>query len=580
MRIWLAGRWAANACLGLRVGATLLSAQTSDVQIDSGLAVPMRDGVLLGADLWRPRAPGPRPVLVYRTPYDRREVPTLVRAAVARGYAVLLQDVRGRYRSEGSFEPYQHEAEDGYDTIEWAAHQSWSNGKVGTFGLSYPGAAQWLAARERPPSLRAMVPAMTYSTPQSFWYSGGVWDGSWLDWVWYNIAPDLRSRLDQPGPRTGEVAASVADTAITRLRGLPLAALPDFKVVAPWYYEWMRHPPRDPWWSWAELRGRYAGVTAGVLNLSGWFDEPYGPAGAVDNFSALRASGAGHRTGLIIGPWTHGVGSTRLTHAGERDFGPEAGIDYDAVVLNWIDRFLKSNGDSSNRPLQVFVMGANRWRYLVDWPPEGQHPDTLRLAASVPGSPGGRLLRSSRVVGVSRFLSDPSRPVADPFHGVAGAHDYRRLVGRRDLLVFETGPLIRPLEVIGNIVAELEVSATVPDFDLWLQLYDVAPDGTTWNLSSFGTALQRASYRDGGPARSLVEPGSHVILRMDRMLTANRFLPGHRIRMTLSGAFVPWFSRNLQTGALEFDSTRTRAGSITVHHPASRLILPVVPVAQ
>jgi len=576
----VAGRWYAKACLGLWLGIAPLSAQTPEIQIDSGLAVPMRDGVVLGADLWRPRAPGPRPVLVYRTPYDRRDVPTLVRAAVARGYAVLLQDVRGRYRSEGTFEPYRHEAEDGYDTIEWAAHQPWSSGRVGTFGLSYPGAVQWLAARERPPALRAMVPAMTYSTPESFWYSGGVWDGSWLDWVWYNIAPDLRVRLDQPGPRTAELAASAADTAMSRLRALPLASLPDFKIIAPWYYEWMQHPPRDPWWSWAELSGRYEGLGAGVLNLSGWFDEPYGPAGAVDNFAGLLAAGAGNRTGLIIGPWTHGVASTRRTRAGDRDFGPDAAIDYDAVVLNWLDRFLKSNGDSASRPLRVFVMGANRWRYLANWPPDGQRPDTLRLAPAAAGSPAGQLLRSSRRGGVSRFRSDPGRALADPFNGQAGAHDYRSLVGRRDLLVFETGQLVRPLEIIGSVVAELEVSATVPDFDLWLQLYDVAPDGTAWNLSSFGSALVRASYRDGGPWRSVVAPGTRVVLRMSRMVTANRFLPGHRIRVTLSGAFAPWFSRNLQTGALEFDSTRTRAGTITVHHPASRLILPVVPVAQ
>jgi len=488
--------------------------------------------------------------------------------------------VRGRYRSEGSFEPYRHEAEDGYDTIEWAAHQPWSNGKIGTFGLSYPGAVQWLAARERPPSLRVMVPAMTFSNPESFWYSGGVWDGSWLDWIWYNIAPDLRVRMGQPGPRTGELAASTADTAIPRLRALPLAALPDFRIVAPWYYEWMRHPPRDPWWSWAELRGRYEGVSAGVLNLSGWFDEPYGPAGAVENFAELLAAGAGNRTGLIIGPWTHGVGSTRSTRAGDRDFGPDAAIDYDAVVLNWLDRFLKSEGDSASRPLRVFVMGSNRWRYLASWPPEGQHPDTLRLAAATTAALNGRLLVTSRATGASRMRSDPSRPLTDPFTGVAGAHDYRSLAGRGDLLVFETRPLVQPLEIIGNVQAEIEVSATVPDFDLWLQLYDVAPDGTAWNLSSFGTALVRASYREGGPQRSLVRPGSSVTLRMNRMVTANRFVPGHRIRVTLSAAFEPWFSRNLQTGALEFDSTRTRAGTITVHHPGSRLILPVVPVAQ
>lgn len=574
-RPWAPGASRLSVACWLLAGRLL--AQTPEIQIDSNLAVPMRDGVVLSADLWRPGTPGPFPVLVYRTPYDRREAPSLATAAVARGYAVLLQDVRGRYRSGGDFEPYRHEARDGYDTIEWAARQPWCSGKVGTFGLSYPGAVQWLAATERPSALRAMVPAMTYSTPESFWYSGGVWDGSWLDWIWYNIAPDLRVRLDQPGPRTDEQAAEAADSAMTRLRSLPLSALPDFRTITPWYYEWMRHPPGDPWWSWAALSGKHAGVTAGVLNLSGWFDEPYGPAGAVDNYTALVAAGAGSRTGLILGPWVHGVGATRRSRAGDRDFGPDAAIDYDGVVLDWLDRFVRSNSDTADRPLRVFVMGSNRWRKLAGWPPPGVRPDTLRLVPAAKGSRTGRLSRRA-VTGVSRFQSDPSRPLTDPYNGAAGAHDYRALAGRGDLLTFETAPLKEPVEIIGNVVAELELDATVPDFDLWMQLYDVAPDGTAWNLSSFGTALLRASFRNGGPDRQPVAPGKAVPLRLTRMVTANRFLAGHRIRVTVMSAFVPLFSLNLQTGAEEFDSSRTRPGMISVHHPASRIILPVVPI--
>lgn len=556
-----------------------LSAQAPAIQIDSNLAVPMRDGVVLRADLWRPAGTAPTPVLVYRTPYDRKEAPSLAAKAVARGYAVLMQDARGRYMSDGEFEPYRHEADDGYDTIEWAARQPWSNGLVGTFGLSYPGAVQWLAATRRPPSLKAMVPAMTYSTPESFWYSGGVWDGSWLDWTWYNIAPDLRARRNEPGPTTDSAAAAVADTAMPRLRALPLAALPDFKRIAPWYYEWMRHPPGDPWWRWAAVGDSYGGVTAGVLNLSGWFDEPYGPAGAVDNFSGLVTAGAAPRTGLIIGPWVHGVGATRRTKAGDRDFGPAAGIDYDGVVLDWLDRFLRPSDAAVAPPVRVFVMGANRWRDLAAWPPPGVRPDTLRLAAARAGSSIGGLVRPG-TRGASRLASDPANPVADPYHGTAGAHDYRSLTGRKDVLTFETAPLTAPVEIIGQVITELELDASVPDWDIWMQLYDVAPDGTAWNLSGFGTALQRVSYRAGGPARQLVRRGETVPLRLTRMVTANRFLPGHRIRITLSGSFVPWFSRNLQTGALEFDSTRTQAGSISVHHPRSLVILPVVPIGE
>src|SRR3954463_1830945 len=226
----------------LLLPATSRLSGQSPARIDTGVGVPMRDGVVLRADLYRPRSDGRFPVLVYRTPYGRIEAPPdpLVLAAVRRGYAVVLQDVRGRYGSDGVFEPYQQEGRDGYDTIEWAARQPWSNGSVGTLGLSYPGAVQWLAAVEHPPSLKAMVPAMTFSSPESFWYSGGVWDGSWLDWTWLNIAPDLRRRLDRPGPRTADSAAITWKRDAERARKhRPLNTLAEFKDIAPWYYEWM-----------------------------------------------------------------------------------------------------------------------------------------------------------------------------------------------------------------------------------------------------------------------------------------------------------------------------------------------------
>jgi uncharacterized protein len=175
--------------------------------------------------------------------------------------------------------------------------------------------------------------------------------------------------------------------------------------------------------------------------------------------------------------------------------------------------------------------------------------------------------------------SDPAHPVTDPFGGKFGAHDYRVLRPGPGVAVFETAPFSAPLEVIGRVVAEVAVSATVPDFDLWVQLYDVAPDGTAWNLSSPGTALQRASYREGGPERRLLLPGETVRLRMDRLVTANRFLPGHRLRVVITPQFYPLFSVNPQTGAQEFETDSVRAGKIRIEHSAeqvSRIVLPVV----
>ncbi len=566
--------------LPLLLAASRLAGQ-SPVRVDTGVAVPMRDGVILRADLYRPPSDGRFPVLVYRTPYSRVETPPdpLVVAAVRRGYAVVLQDVRGRYGSAGVFEPYQQEGRDGYDTIEWAARQPWSNGSVGTFGLSYPGAVQWLAAVEHPPSLKAMVPAMTFSTPESFWYSGGVWDGSWLDWTWLNIAPDLRRRLSVAGPKTDEEAArSWEQEGAAARRYRPMLELPQFQGVAPWYFEWMRHPPSDPYWSFARLDGRYARVDAAVLNLSGWFDEMYGPSGAVENFQGVGGA-------LVLGPWTHGVASVQRSKAGERDFGPSAALDYGATVLRWMDRHLKGVDSLKAQPrVRVFVMGSNHWRTSDRWPLAGVHPDTFYLAGHPQPSKGAAGLLVQRAPasggGITLIRSDPAHPVTDPFDGKFGAHDYRSLVAGHGIAVFETAAFDTPVEIIGQVVIELAASATVPDYDLWAQLYDVAPDGTSWNLSTPGTALQRASYREGGPERLLVKPGETVKLRMDRLVTANCFLPGHRLRLVITPQFYPAFSVNPQTGVPEFESDSVRAGEIRIAHSAdrvSRIVLPVVP---
>ena len=358
-----------------------------------------------------------------------------------------------------------------------------------------------------------------------------------------------------------------------------MLTLPEFQGLAPWYYEWMRHPPKDPWWHWAALEGRYAGVGVAVLNLSGWFDEPYGPAGAMDNYERLVATRPANaqRAGLILGAWTHG-GMSR-DKAGDRSFGPQAALDYPAVVLGWMDRHLKgAAGLRSDSAVQVFVMGANRWRKANRWPLPGTRPDTLYLhpgrALSVPPTNGE---------GETVIPSDPAAPIEDPFQGRPGAHDYRVLSAHPGVAVFETTPFTAPHEIAGRVLAEIAVSASVPDFDLWMQLYDVAPDGTAWNLSSPGTALMRASYRDGGPERRLVAEGEVVTLRLDRLVTANRFLPGHRLRIVFSTAFFPLFSVNPQTGGQEFESAETRAGTVRIQHAPgriSRLMLPAVPVGD
>ena len=568
-------------------GATSPSAQENLI-VERNVAVPMRDGVVLRADVMRPRGEGRFPVLVYRTPYGKDEAPREYQTfakAVARGYAVVIQDVRGRFHSDGEFTAYQNEGRDGYDTIEWAARQPWSDGAVGTFGLSYPGAVQWLAAMERPPHLLAMVPAMTFSTPRNFFYSGGVFDLSWPSWIWNNIAPDVRVKKNLPGPRTyAEAEASWKHEQARIEAHLPLSTLADFKEVAPWYYEWLQHPPTDLWWDWAELRGKYDRVSAAVLNLSGWHDESYGPEGATTNFQGLVAARRGKKdfaARLVLGPWMHGVGTTGRTRFGERDFSAAAVIDYDEIVLRFLDHYVRglANGVDRDMPVRYFVMGENAWHESDAWPPPSS-PVTVFVAGPATSKMRGMLgvKPPQEAHATSSFSSDPAHPFRDPYGDVLGAHDYRALEGSEGVLLFDSAPFTQDVEVTGRITAEIFISAPVPDLDLWARLLDVAPDGTAYNLMSPGTDVLRSSYRSG-TQRELLAPGRVYALRLENLITSNLFRKGHRLRVQISGSFAPHFSRNLQTGQLEMESAVSRAATITIYHDrahATRLILPVV----
>ena len=589
MKLW--------ALLSILATSTLIVSQDSGKEpahfvLDKNVPVSMRDGVVLRADVLRPAEVGKFPVLVYRTPYGKEAAEqeyTTFKHAVERGYAVVIEDVRGRFQSDGEFRPYENEGRDGYDTIEWSAAQPWSNGAVGTFGLSYPGAVQWLAAVENPPHLKAMVPAMTFSTPQNFFYAGGTWDMSWIEWIWNNIASDTRAKKNLPGPRTYEEAlASWKSEGPSMSNTLPLLDLKPLQQVAPYYYDWLRHPPEDRWWNWSELRDKYSRTSASVLNFSGWYDDNYGPEGATTNYTGLvkaRAGGKDTRTHLLVGPWVHGVGSTGKTRSGEREFGPSAAIDYDEVVLRWMDHYLKGldNGVEREKPVRYFIMGRNQWRDADQWPPTATERPMF-LAPSTGNAHSGRLqgTRFDNKDSFSEFTSDPANPVTNPYDS-SGAHDYAKLAHRADVLVFDSEVLQKDTEVTGPITVRIFVSCDCRDFDLWARLLDVAPDGAAINLMSPGLDVQRASYRERSRNRQLLSPGKIYELKLDKLITSNVFLQGHRIRLQISGSFAPNFSRNLQSGKSEANSAEMKKANIRVFHDAahpSQILLPVVSMTR
>jgi len=352
----------------------------------------------------------------------------------------------------------------------------------------------------------------------------------------------------------------------------------------------MRHPAGEGWWDWAELRGRYGHVGAAVLNLSGWHDEAYGPEGAVTNFLGLLAARPGQadpRVKLLIGPWVHGSVTMQdpeaQTRAGDRAFGPAAAIDYQQTILRFMDRYVRGldNGVEREPAVRAFVMGENAWRESGGWPLPGTVRRSLYLDRGAVPPAAGRLAwdEGGPAGGASSFVADPLRPVEDPYAPEPGAHDYRQLAARTDLVAFDSAPFETELRVVGPIAAEVHVSTEdAKDVDVWVKLFDVAPDGTAYNLMSPGLDVLRASYRGGG-ARELLEPGRVYALRLDNLMTGNLFRKGHRLRLVVCGSFFPHFSRNLQTGELETVSARAQPARILVHHSArypSRLILPVV----
>ena len=551
-------------------------------RIDHDVAVTMRDGVVLRADVYRPAGEGKFPVLVFRTPYGKHYTAKsdgVHMKAVSRGYAVVLQDVRGRYASDGIFNPYRQEGADGYDTIEWAAKQPWSDGRVGTYGLSYPGAVQWLAAMEQPPHLVAMAPAMTFSSPRRFFYMGGIFDRAWLPWIYQNVAPDARKRLGMPDE--GDADENWKKVGSQYESFLPLRDLPWLRKEAPYYFEWLAHPPEDPWWDWAELRGRYGRVSAAVLNFSGWYDDAYGVEGAATNFNGLVKSKAGApaRTHLVLGPWVHGAPSPKSTRAGELDFGPNAGFDYDALVLDFHDHYLRgiSNRFVNEPAVRYFVMGANEWRQADTWPPPANRTETFYLDGS--GSVASHGLRKGPVEAElkSTITANPNNPVTDAYTDT-GAHDYGSLASRADVATFDSEPLTEDLIVAGDATAVIFASCDCRDFDLWVRLLDVYPDNRAFSLMSAGNDVVRASYRDSSGGPKSIEPGLVYELKLPTLMTANRFGKGHRIRIQISASFDPHLSRNLQTGKSEVDSDDSRVARITIKQEkgyASKLVLPI-----
>jgi putative CocE/NonD family hydrolase len=277
----------------------------------------------------------------------------------------------------------------------------------------------------------------------------------------------------------------------------------------------------------------------------------------------------------------HGVDSTAKTKSGEREFGGSAAIDYDEIILRWMDHYLKGvpNGVENEKPVRYFVMGTNQWREADAWPPSAERRPMF-LAPPTDGSHVGSLTSqvAKKPAGFSDFISDPAHPVVNDYAS-SGAHDYRKLAERQDVLTFDSPPVDKDAEITGPIEAKMFVSCDCRDLDLWVRLEDVSPDGTAYNLMSPGLDVLRASYRDLARGRQWLEPDKTYEVDLKNLITSNVFRRGHRIRVQISGSFYPNFSRNLQTGKSEVDSSVAQKARIRIwtdaQHP-SQIVLPFI----
>lgn len=560
----------------------------NEIRIERHKAVPMRDGVTLYADLYRPVKDGRYPTLIVRTPYGLQRDgihETLIKFA-QHGYAMLSFDVRGRYESGGAWEPFRNEGLDGYDLIEWAAKQDFSNGKVATQGGSYLGHVQWAAAAQQPPSLVAMFPALASTNIYANWITfGGAYRLS-FNYGWGVARMPNRIMLPQYWHTEAYTPEELKYDNILWHLPLNTGDLKSANSTVPHYRDWLAHPSYDAYWKAISDEERMDKMQVPAEVSGGWFDIFL--AGTINGYTMMKQKAANERarknTRMIIGPWGHGP----TQKYGDVDFGPQAKIDQFEEELRFFDYNLRGveNGLDKNLPVKIFYMGANKWRSEADWPIPNTNYRELYLggggANSVRG--GGTLSFAKLSVGATHeYNYDPEKPVATLGGNnccgtptLAGPKDQRPIESRNDVLVYTGDMLTAPLAIAGPIKMKLTAATDGPDTDWMVKLVDVYPNGFAMPIAE---GILRARFRNGLDKPELLTPNTVYDFTVDLVGTANVFQPGHRIRVDITSSNFPQFDRNPNTGEPLGSATRLRVAhqSIQTGGPRpSHIILPVV----
>jgi uncharacterized protein len=594
--------------------------------------MPMRDGVRLATDVYRPKnAAGPVPIVFVRTPYNfnfwdvKNGVPadmTQALKAVKRGYALVIQNERGHFFSEGSYDILGAPVSDGWDALEWMKKQPWSNGKVGTTGCSSTAEYQMAVAAQGHPAYAAMnvqgfgagVGRVGPYYEQGNWYRGGATQMLFIAWL-YGEQNQVRPMFPRDTPQEDLVRASKAFDLAQQLPAVEwdkaLWHLPVQDILkavdAPHGIfadatsgttggRMVQRTPNDPAWYKGGLWHDDMKLDVPGLWFMSWYDVSIGPNLAMFNHVRTHAQGgSAEQQWAVIAPVAHCsyLRATADTVVGERSMG-DARLDYEEIVFGFFDKLLK--GDKETRvdrlpKVTYFTMGTNQWKTSASWPPAGAREETYYLAS------GGRANTLDGDGVLARAAADADRPDAftyDPANPVlsrggnvcctgnavaAGAFDQRRTEARADVLVYSSEPFAKDTELSGPIVPTLYVSSDARDTDLTVKVLDVEPDGRAWNLDE---SIQRVRWRDGyDKPPAFMEPGRVYKVAFQPLVTSNTFKAGHRLRIEVSSSNFPRFDRNLNTGGHNYDESIGKLAHNVVHHskryPSSLTVTVVEP---
>lgn len=554
-------------------GALLAQAPEPSAVFESDVKVPMRDGVQLAANIWRPKAEGRYPVILMRSPYGKMDEKwDEAKRYTTAGYVMVVQDCRGRGKSGGEWEPFRYDVEDGFDTQEWVGKQPWCNGAIGTAGGSYVGWTQWAAAANASKYLKAMVPIVPFDNAYDIAHSGGAFQLALLmGW----------------GTAVGGVALSPEKLA-EAFRHLPLNTFGDqFEKKVPCLNDWVTHSMYDGYWKQRSIEHRYSAVTVPVLNIGGWYD--IFSKTTIELVDQVRASSQDREVRrnqfVVIGPWGHGVGGRKI---GELDFGAEATFKVEEWQFKWFEYWLKGQetGVEDWPAYYLFVMGENRWRGENEWPlKRAQFTSYYLHGDGKANSLNGDGSLSPTAPGQEKsdaFAYDGDDPVPtvggnNLVGASAGPYDQTKVEERADVLVYSTAPLEQDIEVTGPVKLMLHAASSARDTDFTAKLVDVHPDGKAFNLCD---GIIRARYRNGLAKEVLLEPGKAEQFEIDLWVTSNRFQRGHRIRLEVSSSNFPRFDRNPNSGKTFGTDTELLSAKQTIFHDAghpSHLVLPVIP---